>query len=363
MRYESEPGKTPGAPASRNGCSRLAWAAMAVLAMLPYATTVASERSGEEVVQKYCAACHAIGKDGAPQIGDKRAWGKLAARGLTDLTQSAIAGIRKMPAHGGSADASDLDISRAITYMINKSGGHWVEPADKSASISSTKVPPERGGRQIVQMQCSKCHLTGENGAPKIGDRDAWIQRLKRGMDDVVRSAFNGHGPMPARGGLADIEVNEMRNAITYMFNPSSENVVPPIVDSPARRDANHRIIGNMEVFFGIVSAESIRDAQKNPSVAPIASIPAGDYYYHVNVALRDRTTNIPITNAIVDVRVENLLSGGETKSLDILAINRSISYGRFFRLPAKGHYSIIVNIRSSNSPQAVEAKFDFNRN
>jgi cytochrome c5 len=59
------------------------------------------------------------------------------------------------------------------------------------------------------------------NGAPRIGDKDAWIQRAKLGFDSVVRSAINGHGAMPARGGMANLTDPEMRAAVTYMFQTS----------------------------------------------------------------------------------------------------------------------------------------------
>jgi cytochrome c5 len=35
----------------------------------------------------------------------------------------------------------------------------------------------------------------------------------------VVRSAINGHGGMPARGGMASLTDAEMRNAVIYMMN------------------------------------------------------------------------------------------------------------------------------------------------
>ncbi|MGZ5223531.1 MAG: c-type cytochrome, partial [Burkholderiales bacterium] len=54
----------------------------------------------------------------------------------------------------------------------------------------------------------------------KIGDRAAWIPRLSHGFDATVRSAINGHGGMPARGGLPDLTDREIRSAIAYMFNP-----------------------------------------------------------------------------------------------------------------------------------------------
>ena len=59
-------------------------------------------RSGPQVVALACANCHASGKDGAPRIGDKAAWSKRAELGLSALTQEALTGIRRMPAHGGS---------------------------------------------------------------------------------------------------------------------------------------------------------------------------------------------------------------------------------------------------------------------
>ena len=77
----------------------------------------------------------------------------------------------------------------------------------------------ELSGKQIVEAQCFKCHQTGTGGAPKIGDRSAWIPRVKQGLDTVTRSAIRGHGSMPARGGMASITDAEMRNAVVYMLN------------------------------------------------------------------------------------------------------------------------------------------------
>ena len=172
-----------------------------------------TEKTGKEVVDTACIACHGTGVNGAPKIGDKKAWRKLASRGLTSLTQNALRGIRQMPPHGGNPGLTDLEIERAITYMVNKSGGHWNEPINKSS------LPVARTGEQVVRMQCSKCHEAGVGGAPKLGDRAAWIPRVKQGLDTVVRSAINGHGGMPARGGMADLTDPEIRSAVIYMFN------------------------------------------------------------------------------------------------------------------------------------------------
>src|SRR6266496_2710619 len=134
-----------------------------------------NERSGKEVVDSVCIACHGTGANGAPKIGDKKAWSKLASRGLTGLSQTALKGIRKMPPHGGNPTLSDTEVERAIAYMVNQSGGHWTEP------VSTTAPAAERSGEQVVRAQCIKCHEAGVDGAPKIGDRTAWIPRFKQG--------------------------------------------------------------------------------------------------------------------------------------------------------------------------------------
>jgi cytochrome c5 len=192
----------------------LAIAALAMLLPAAHAA-VRGERTGKEVVETFCIECHGGGANGAPRIGDAKAWAPRAQRGLTGLTNSAIKGIRKMPPHGGTLQIDDLEIKRAITYMVNQSGGRWNEPIDRRAKL------PVRSGEQIVKAQCVKCHGTGEGGAPRLGDKTAWIGRAQSGLDTLVASAIHGHGGMPARGGMADLTDAEMRSAIIYMFQTS----------------------------------------------------------------------------------------------------------------------------------------------
>jgi cytochrome c5 len=197
--------------------AKLLMAALLVLAAplaMRHANAEEGGRSGKELVEGICINCHGTGANGAPKIGDREAWRPRASKGLTGLTQNALKGIRQMPAHGGHPELTDLEIGRAVTYMVNQSGGHWVEPA------SARDMAAERKGEKIVKAQCVKCHQDGVGGAPKIGDKSAWIPRLTQGVDNLVRSAIRGHGGMPPRGGLADLTDPEIRNAILYMYNP-----------------------------------------------------------------------------------------------------------------------------------------------
>ena len=342
---------------------RLVAPAVVALAMgvAPGASTAQDvERSGKEVVQALCFACHGSGANGAPRIGDKKAWAKRAAQGLTGLTANALKGIRQMPPHGGNPKLTDTEIERAITYMVNQSGGNWTEP------ISRTTRAPDRTGEEIVQARCSKCHETGEGGAPKIGDRAAWVPRVKQGLDVVIRSAIKGHGGMPARGGQADLTDAEMRSAVVYMMN---KGTVPPggaPASTPsaasARSDPWHKVAAGVAIDLGIVPAESIRAQHPKPDAESSmhGGIPGGTGYYHVNISLHDAVTNAEIRDAEVEVKVPNPVTGGESKKLEPMAIRDTVSYGNYFRMPGKDPYTIIVQVRRPGVHQVVEAKFDF---
>lgn len=178
---------------------------------LSAAPALAADRSGKEVVDTVCASCHATGKDGAPKLGDQAAWAQRAAKGLDKLTQNAITGVRNMPAHGGQAALTDLEMTRAVGYMV--SGGN---AADAKKAVKPAKA---RSGEQVVQERCQECHTSGKQGAPKLGDMNDWKPRLQNGVEPLVKSAINGHNSMPARGGMANLSDAEMKAAVEFMVS------------------------------------------------------------------------------------------------------------------------------------------------
>src|SRR5215831_12939985 len=129
----------------------LAMAALAAAATFAPAPARAADRSGEDVYREVCVACHGSGAKGAPRVGDAKAWKPRYERGLASLTQSAVDGVRNMPAHGGQMHLTNLELERAIAYMVNHSGGHWTEPIDRS------HPPVARSGEFVVATQCAKC--------------------------------------------------------------------------------------------------------------------------------------------------------------------------------------------------------------
>ena len=305
----------------------------------------AKGRSGKDVVDAACISCHGSGKDGAPKIGDTTAWAARAGQGLTALTSHAITGIRKMPAHGGSAGVSDIELQRAIVYMVNNSGGKWVEPVAASPAAVRTS-------QTIVQDQCAKCHQAGNDGAPKIGDRVAWTPRMAKGLDPLIASAVHGHGPMPARGGMPDLSDDEIRGAILYMFNHGLPAVKPP--PPAAKADPHHKLVSGVDVYLGMIKAESMRAAQ-----ADKVKIPSGKGYYHLNISMSDNQSKAPVSDAQVTIQVSDGMRV-ESKPLSMVAANNAVSYGNFFRFSSGNAYNIKTEIRRPGAAGPIVANFEF---
>ncbi len=84
------------------------------------AAAPAKAKSGEEVYQTACTACHGAGIAGAPKTGDKTAWAPRVAQGVATLYEHAIKGFKAMPAKGGQTALSDAEVKAAVDYQVAK---------------------------------------------------------------------------------------------------------------------------------------------------------------------------------------------------------------------------------------------------
>lgn len=85
------------------------------------ATAAASPaKTGKEIWEGTCAACHGTGALGAPKIGDKAAWAPRIAKGLKVLEDHALHGFNQMPAKGGNTALSDAEVIKALQYMVDQ---------------------------------------------------------------------------------------------------------------------------------------------------------------------------------------------------------------------------------------------------
>ena len=95
------------------------------------------------------------------------------------------------------------------------------ETKQEPQKIAVAAPPPSRDGQQVYQASCVACHDTGLAGAPKLGDKGQWAQRIAKGLDTLYASAVNGvqgsAGAMPAKGGNPTLSDAEVKAAVDYM--------------------------------------------------------------------------------------------------------------------------------------------------
>ena len=83
------------------------------------ATPVATApKSGKEVYDGVCFACHASGVLAAPKFRDQADWASRMAKGKEALLQTSINGLNNMPARGGNPSLTDEELEAAIEYML-----------------------------------------------------------------------------------------------------------------------------------------------------------------------------------------------------------------------------------------------------
>jgi len=197
----------------------------------------AGPRSGPEVYQAACMACHASGAAGAPMIGDKAAWQPRVAVPLEQLVNTVISGKGAMPARAGNSALTDDEIRAAIEHMLKETGlevgtetaATTAAPAAAMAAAApAAPAPaPDAGGvdlahgEKIYQSACFACHLSGAAGAPKLGDVAAWEPRIAQGKDVMLQSVINGKGAMPAKGGRVDLSDGDVAAAMAFMLSQS----------------------------------------------------------------------------------------------------------------------------------------------
>jgi len=82
-------------------------------------------RSGEQVYDTTCKACHGAGVAGAPRLGDKAAWAPRIQGGMELLVSHAIKGFTGksgvMPPRGTCGNCTDAELRSAVEYMVTKS--------------------------------------------------------------------------------------------------------------------------------------------------------------------------------------------------------------------------------------------------
>jgi cytochrome c5 len=85
------------------------------------ASDAAGPKTGEQVYNSNCLACHGTGAAGAPKTGDAAAWAPRIAAGMDSMLANATSGLNAMPPKGLCMTCSDEELQGAIQYMLDNS--------------------------------------------------------------------------------------------------------------------------------------------------------------------------------------------------------------------------------------------------
>jgi cytochrome c5 len=114
---------------------------------------------------------------------------------------------------GGQGDSAE--ISDAVG--LGNGAAKPIPAAAAPAKAQTVAAAPVRSGEAVYSSVCFACHATGAAGAPKVGDKSAWLPRLAQGDATLLQHALQGYKAMPPHGGCSACSDAEIKAAVAYM--------------------------------------------------------------------------------------------------------------------------------------------------
>lgn len=154
--------------------------------------------------------------------------GILAAVGLAIFVVS-----KKMDSMTSEVFVKDgAEYQAALLGRISPVGDVYRSGEEQESSAPTVETPEEpdpvataMSGPQVYNTACLVCHGAGIGGAPVLGDKAQWVERIAQGPEMLRRHAVEGYtgstGFMPAKGGRMDLSDAEVEAAVDYMVSES----------------------------------------------------------------------------------------------------------------------------------------------
>lgn len=120
------------------------------------------------------------------------------------------------------ASSGTAERVKAVGQM-NLASNTTVSSATTQVTATATAVID---AKKIYNGMCVACHGAGVAGAPRVGDKGAWAERIDKGASTLYANAINGvqgsSGVMPAKGGNPALSDDEIKAVVDYMVAQSN---------------------------------------------------------------------------------------------------------------------------------------------
>lgn len=141
-----------------------------------------------------------------------------AAHGQQDIIDN-IKPVASVCLAGQACVGSTVGGAVAATSNSNSNNTAAAAPTAPAAEpVAAQEVVASFDVEATYQLSCFACHATGAAGAPKLGDSEAWGERMEKGMDAVMANVINGVNAMPPKGMCMTCSDGNLREIVDYML-------------------------------------------------------------------------------------------------------------------------------------------------
>jgi cytochrome c5 len=111
-----------------------------------------------------------------------------------------------------------LPVHLSLALAVVACGQQEAPPAPGQAETPPAPAAVAlKSGEQVYREACAGCHGTGAANAPKAEEPGGWEALLKEGQAAVTAHGWVGIRGMPAKGGRADLSLEEFARATAWM--------------------------------------------------------------------------------------------------------------------------------------------------
>jgi cytochrome c5 len=186
------------------------------------------------------------------------------------LALAAAIGIMYLttPAKHGGEHGAETTEGKSKVEAVSKNLAPVGAGATKEAKAAGSAKA--RSGEEVYTASWLACHAAGIANAPKPDDKAAWEPRVATGLDALMKTAIEGKGAMPARGGNPAVTDEEIKNAILYMTKKAGFDLSSAKKAEPATAMAETKKVVEKVMPAAVATAAVIPSAPSAPT-APTA--------------------------------------------------------------------------------------------